>query len=47
MKDEWVEQELRELAQKHYEFLERWIRKTYLEAFIHGYKHGKELRKFK
>lgn len=31
-----------ELATEHYKWLETIIRKIYIDAFEHGYKHGKE-----
>ncbi len=29
------------LAEAHWLFLQKWLRMVYLDAFIHGYKHGK------
>jgi len=37
-----TEQEARELAEKHWEWLETLLHKIYVDAFIHGIKHGKE-----
>ena len=31
-----------ELSQKHWVFLERWLRMVYEDAFQHGYRHGAE-----
>ncbi len=36
------EQEVRELAEKHWEFLEKWLHMIYVDAMIHGYGHGYE-----
>lgn len=33
------------LAKEHWKFIERWSKMIYNDAFIHGYKHGKEARK--
>ena len=32
----------RELATEHWDWLETLLRKVYIDAFIHGYKHGEE-----
>ena len=29
-----------EMAERHWSFLESWLHKIYIDAFIHGYKHG-------
>lgn len=34
--------ESEKLAEEHWEFLERWLHIIYVDAFIHGYKHGLE-----
>ena len=41
-----VEQELHatQLANEHWERLQTLLGKVYKDAFIHGYKHGKEGR---
>ena len=31
----------RELAEEHWTWLETVLHKMYVDAFIHGYKHGK------
>ena len=36
------EQEARELAETHWKWLETLLHKIYVDAFIHGIKHGKE-----
>ena len=38
MKDE---KDVLKLAEDHYIYLESVTHKTYVDAFIHGYKHGK------
>jgi hypothetical protein len=35
-------EEARDLAQKHWEWLEGLLRKMYIDAFVHGFKHGQE-----
>lgn len=45
MKTESELKELREVQEKateHWEFLERWLRIVFIDAFVHGYKHGKD-----
>lgn len=32
----------RELAEEHWKFLEKWLHTIYVDAFIHGYKHGEQ-----
>jgi len=32
----------RELATEHWDWLESLLRKVYIDAFVHGYKHAKE-----
>ena len=34
--------EVKDKAEEHWEFLERWLHMVYVDTFIHGYKHGKE-----
>lgn len=36
------ELEVRIIAKKHWEFLEGWMHKIYVDSFIHGFKHGVE-----
>ena len=31
-----------ELAEEHWEWLQRLLERVYKDAFIHGYKHGRE-----
>lgn len=31
----------RELAEEHWMWVERWLHMVYVDAFVHGYKHGK------
>uniref|UniRef100_A0A6M3KKW9 Uncharacterized protein n=1 Tax=viral metagenome TaxID=1070528 RepID=A0A6M3KKW9_9ZZZZ len=31
-----------QLADEHWEFIQRWLEMVYKDAFIHGYKHGIE-----
>ena len=38
-------QHARQLAEAHWEFLERWLRLVYCDAFVHGYKHGQTTAK--
>ena len=35
--------EARELAEKHWEFLERWQHMIFVDGFVHGVKHGQEV----
>jgi len=37
-----TEQEARELAEAHWKWLESLLHKVYVDAMIHGIKHGKE-----
>ena len=32
----------KEIAEAHWTFLERWLHIIYVDAWVHGYKHGKE-----
>ncbi len=32
----------KELAEAHWKFLESWLHLIYVDALVHGYKHGKE-----
>lgn len=34
----------RELAEQHWAWLETMLRKVFVDAFIHGYKHGQDER---
>ena len=34
----------KELAEEHWVWLESLLHKLYVDAFIHGYKHGKETK---
>jgi hypothetical protein len=36
-------EEVKKLAEAHWEFLERWLHMIYVDAMIHGVKHGAEL----
>lgn len=38
--DEIPATEVKEKAELHWQFLERWLRIMYVDAFIHGHKHG-------
>ncbi|HUX48488.1 MAG TPA: hypothetical protein VMV76_04870 [Dehalococcoidia bacterium] len=35
-----TEKEAKELAEQHWKFLERWLRIVYVDAMVHGIKHG-------
>lgn len=37
-------EEAKKLAEVHWEFLERWLHMVYVDAMIHGYKHGTEFK---
>ncbi len=39
-----TEDEARKLAENHWEWLESLLHKVYVDAFLHGIKHGKEER---
>ena len=32
--------EVKELAEEHWEWVESWLHIVYVDAMIHGYKHG-------
>ncbi len=34
------DKEVKEMAEKHWEYVESICHKMYVDAFIHGYKHG-------
>lgn len=34
----------KELAEQHWKFLERWLHMIYVDSFVHGFKHGQEVR---
>ena len=34
--------EVKRKAIEHWKFLQRWLRMVYVDAFIHGYKHGRQ-----
>jgi hypothetical protein len=36
------EEEVRKMAEDHWEFIERWLHMVYVDTFIHGYGHGVE-----
>ena len=36
---------IRHLGERHWVFLEKWMRMIFIDAFEHGYKHGKESEK--
>ncbi len=35
-----MKQTARELAEAHWKFLESWLHIIYVDAMLHGYKHG-------
>jgi len=35
-------EQVRHLAERHWVFLEKWMRMVFTDGFEHGYKHGKE-----
>ncbi len=37
-----TDKEARELAEKHWKFLEKWLHMIYVDALVHGIKHGQE-----
>ena len=39
-----TEQEAKELAEAHWRFIERWLHMVYVDAMVHGIKHGQEGR---
>ena len=40
--DKKEKERVRHLAEHHWEFLEKWQSMIFIDAFEHGYKHGKE-----
>ena len=46
MSKEWIErnnmEEAKRLAEEHWEWLSSILKKVYIDAFVHGYKHGVE-----
>ena len=43
--DEDIDSKIRKMAEDHAEYTIRVMRVLYVETFIHGVKHGMELRK--
>lgn len=37
-----TDEEARALAEAHWEFIERWLHMVYVDAMVHGIKHGQE-----
>ena len=37
-----TEEEAKELAEAHWEFLERWLHMIFVDGMVHGIKHGRE-----
>ena len=37
-----TDEEVKEMAEAHWKFLERWLHMIYVDALVHGVKHGKE-----
>jgi len=46
MSEKWIKRKgygrVKKIAEEHWEWLEKWLRIVYVDAFIHGYKHGEE-----
>ena len=40
-----TEKEARKKAEAHWKFNERWLHMIFVDAFIHGVKHGQESKK--
>ena len=40
--DNMNEKEMKELAEQHYTYVESVCHKMYVDAFVHGIKHGQE-----
>jgi len=38
---------VRELAEEHWKWLEGLLHKVYVDAMIHGYKHGRQSKEVK
>lgn len=36
---------VKEIAETHWKWIETWLHIIYVDAFIHGYKHGQEMPK--
>jgi len=39
---EMTDKEAKELAEAHWEFIEKWLHMVYVDAMIHGIKHGQQ-----
>ena len=39
-----TEEEAKELAEQHWKFLERWLHIVYVDAMVHGIKHGMRIK---
>jgi len=37
-----IEQEAKKLAEEHWKWVETWLHLIYVDAFIHGVKHGQQ-----
>jgi len=46
MSERWIKrvklEKARQLAEEHWIWLEGWLHKVFVDAFIQGYKHGRE-----
>jgi len=41
-----IQRKARELAEEHWEWVERWLHMVYVDAFVHGCKHSVDFAPF-
>lgn len=42
-----TDKEAKELAEKHWEFIEKWLHMVYVDSMVHGIKHGQQSKEDK
>lgn len=42
-----IPKETKELAENHWEFMEKWLHMAFVDGFIHGAKHEQEDKEIK
>jgi len=46
MSESWMKRKKMEraklLAEEHWEWINKWLHIVFVDAFVHGYKHGRE-----
>lgn len=39
---EKTKEEIQQIAEDHWDWFEKWLEMMFKDAFLHGYKHGKQ-----